>query len=414
MISKADILQRAREWQLTPEVVEKDYVLGWLLAGIASHPATRTNWVFKGGTCLKKCVLETYRFSEDLDFTLLPVAEYSEAGVEAILREIVAQVTTLSGIQFAAPGLRVKARRDLAGRPTLEGRIEYSGPLVFPGSPKIRLDLTQHEPVLRPPELRPVFHPYPDQLPADLRVTMYAIGELVAEKTRALCERMRPRDLYDVVLLGATSRSDSDAHALRQVAREKFAVKGMTLPAIADVMSRAAIDEELRSEWDSMLGHQLPATPPLDDFLARLPDGIAWMQEPAAPMTARAPTTAAPPRRLLSPLPAKAGEALVVERGIRTWGVAAPLEAIRYAGASHLLVEFRYHGAVRRIEPYSLRRPKTGNLLLYGFEQLKNGFITNDIRAYKVAEIDQVRILSTSFAPRYAIELTERGGVWRW
>ncbi len=88
MISKADILERAREWQLTPEVVEKDYVLGWLLAGIAQHPATKTNWVFKGGTCLKKCVLETYRFSEDLDFTLLPGAEYSEAGVDAVLREI--------------------------------------------------------------------------------------------------------------------------------------------------------------------------------------------------------------------------------------------------------------------------------------------------------------------------------------
>ena len=67
MISKAAILERAAEWQLTPEVVEKDYVLGWMLAGIALHPATTRNWVFKGGTCLKKCVIETYRFSEDLD-----------------------------------------------------------------------------------------------------------------------------------------------------------------------------------------------------------------------------------------------------------------------------------------------------------------------------------------------------------
>ena len=131
-------------------------------------------------------------------------------------------------------------------------------------------------------------------------------------------------------------------------------------------------------------------------------------------MVARAPAIAASVRRVLSPVPAKAGESLVVERGIRTWGVAAPLEAIRYARASHLLVEFRYHGSIRRIEPYTLRRPKTGNLLLYGFEQLKNGFGTNDIRSYKVAEIDQVQILNTSFAPRFAIELTERGGVWRW
>ncbi len=225
MISKADILERAREWQLTPEVVEKDYVLGWLLAGIAQHPATKSNWVFKGGTCLKKCVLETYRFSEDLDFTLLPGAEYSEAGVEAVLRELVAQVTSLSGIRFPASGLSVRQRKDLTGRPTLEGRIEYSGPLVFPGSPKIRLDLTQHEPVLRLPQRRSVFHPYPDHLPGEFAVTTYAIGELVAEKTRALCERMRPRDLYDVVLLGAITRSDDDARALRTVASKSLRSK---------------------------------------------------------------------------------------------------------------------------------------------------------------------------------------------
>lgn len=35
MIRKQDILDRSAEWQLRPEVVEKDYVLGWLLAGLA-------------------------------------------------------------------------------------------------------------------------------------------------------------------------------------------------------------------------------------------------------------------------------------------------------------------------------------------------------------------------------------------
>ena len=37
--------------------------------GIAGHPVL-CNRVFKGGTCLKKCFFETYRFSEDLDFTV--------------------------------------------------------------------------------------------------------------------------------------------------------------------------------------------------------------------------------------------------------------------------------------------------------------------------------------------------------
>ena len=72
MIRKQDILDRAAEWQLRVDVVEKDYVLAWLLAAVASHAETSTDWVFKGGTCLKKCYFETYRFSEDLDFSLTP------------------------------------------------------------------------------------------------------------------------------------------------------------------------------------------------------------------------------------------------------------------------------------------------------------------------------------------------------
>jgi predicted nucleotidyltransferase component of viral defense system len=61
MMVRAALQTRAREWGLTEEVVEKDYVLGWLLWGIGSHPALREHWVFKGGTCLKKCFVETYR-----------------------------------------------------------------------------------------------------------------------------------------------------------------------------------------------------------------------------------------------------------------------------------------------------------------------------------------------------------------
>jgi predicted nucleotidyltransferase component of viral defense system len=41
------------------------------LAAIASEPALSASWIFKGGTCLRKCYYETYRFSEDLDFTVV-------------------------------------------------------------------------------------------------------------------------------------------------------------------------------------------------------------------------------------------------------------------------------------------------------------------------------------------------------
>ena len=72
MIDRRALNERVREWGLREEVVEKDYVIGWVLWGIGSEPQLSTSWAFKGGTCLKKCYLDTYRFSEDLDFTVIP------------------------------------------------------------------------------------------------------------------------------------------------------------------------------------------------------------------------------------------------------------------------------------------------------------------------------------------------------
>ena len=70
VIDKREIMNFSRELSLAPNVIEKDYILGWLLAGIARHPGLSSSLIFKGGKCLKKCFFETYRFSEDLDFTI--------------------------------------------------------------------------------------------------------------------------------------------------------------------------------------------------------------------------------------------------------------------------------------------------------------------------------------------------------
>src|SRR5437762_1657068 len=115
MISKQDILDRAIEWGLRPEIVEKDYVLGWLLAGFAAHRFAATTWIFKGGTCLKKCFFETYRFSEDLDFSLSPAAAYDEPAIKALITEVASYAAEASGVSIPAERVEVKARRDKLG-----------------------------------------------------------------------------------------------------------------------------------------------------------------------------------------------------------------------------------------------------------------------------------------------------------
>lgn len=53
VIDKREILEIASMLGLQPQVVEKDYVLGWILAGIHANSELTNSWIFKGGTCLK-------------------------------------------------------------------------------------------------------------------------------------------------------------------------------------------------------------------------------------------------------------------------------------------------------------------------------------------------------------------------
>ena len=83
-------------------MIEKDYVLGWLLWGIGSDPVLGQKWIFKGGTCLKKCYIETYRFSEDLDFTVLPGGPYRPEDMTALLNRTLVRVAAESGLDFSS------------------------------------------------------------------------------------------------------------------------------------------------------------------------------------------------------------------------------------------------------------------------------------------------------------------------
>ena len=97
-------------------VVEKDYALGWLLAGIAAHPVIGPRWVFKGGTCLKKCYFETYRFSEDLDFTLQDADHLDETFLASVFEEIGEWVYDACACSYR-PGAQVRGLHQSSWQP---------------------------------------------------------------------------------------------------------------------------------------------------------------------------------------------------------------------------------------------------------------------------------------------------------
>jgi hypothetical protein len=177
-----------------------------------------------------------------------------------------------------------------------------------PTLPRLLLDITQHEPVVDAPTRRQVHHAYPDAFSEGTTVAAYSLEELCAEKTRALYERTRPRDLYDVVQLIENYADAIDLPRARQVFREKCAGKGLTVPTGAELLALVRTFAELEAEWKNMLAHQLPALRPLDAILSRSEAILAWIDEPVTDVVeAEEP---APARELLA-LGIKEGEEIV-------------------------------------------------------------------------------------------------------
>ncbi|MCC2667294.1 MAG: hypothetical protein K0S63_1210, partial [Gammaproteobacteria bacterium] len=192
----------AREFNLPVTTIEKDYVLGWLLAGIQNDNELFEKWIFKGGTCLKKCYFETYRFSEDLDYTLTDNNHIDEKFLTDRFKNISKWIYEVMGIEIIEDTIRFEIYQNNDGKTTVEGRLNYIGPLQRRNNPyRIKLDLTAAEILVLPPVLQNVHHPYSDRLSHKIKAFCYNFSEVFAEKIRALSERARPRDLYDVIHL---------------------------------------------------------------------------------------------------------------------------------------------------------------------------------------------------------------------
>lgn len=397
MIDRQEILEFSREFSLRPDVVEKDYALGWLLAGIGRHAVIKENWVFKGGTCLKKCYFETYRFSEDLDFTLLDPAHLNQSFLLKTFKEISEWVYEQSGLELPAASMKFEIYQNPRRKPSAQGRIGYRGPLAPGGDlPRIKLDLTNDEKVVLSPVKRKVHHGYSDAPPAGIEILSYPFEEVFAEKVRALSERELPRDLYDVIHLYRHPEMRPSREVVVNVLKEKCLFKGIPFPKI-QALEKEPQRTEIKTEWSNMLAHQLPSLPPFESFWSELIQVFAWLENKIEPP-------------VLQPIQYKGRETedqmWAPSSVAQSWGVRIPLEVIRFAGANRLVVNLGYQGKKRFIEPYSLRRTQAGNILLHAI-RVDSG----EHRSYRIDEIESAEVTSRTFVPKYTVELTPAGPV---
>lgn len=192
MIHRNILIRRADSDGVPATTVERDYVLAHVLAAV-SRSDRDGRMVFKGGTALRLCHFESYRYSADLDFSLTGGLDRQAA------REIVACALADCRERLELPTLRL-TDADPA-------RIEYVGPLGRDRPRSLKLDLADDELVESTTTL-PIAARYPDQEPSECRV--YTLDEIAAEKFRCVIQRLQCRDPYDIHELLVARRVDAE------------------------------------------------------------------------------------------------------------------------------------------------------------------------------------------------------------
>jgi len=276
MITKGELQRLAAQASVQVELQERDYILGWFLLELARTPDLNQILVFKGGTALRKTYFPAYRFSEDLDFTLVqPIGEKDlQAGVETVCR----RVEDASGVQMWVA--LWKQARQIADEEAYRVRIAYIGPLGRLGSepPRITLDLTRYERLVLPALRRPIIHPYSDRPPEPRQVLVYRLEEMLAEKLRTLLQRCYPRDLYDVWYLLKHYGEHLDRPLLLHTLEKKCSYKGYAFSSTDDFLLPAR-RVGMSDAWSSSLQRLVPSLPSYEAMVAELQILLAnWLE----------------------------------------------------------------------------------------------------------------------------------------
>lgn len=277
------LLEARKRLGLPWEVLERDYLLSWILAGIAQTGSLRDALVFKGGTALKKCYFGDYRFSEDLDFSAVGGFPKGD-GMEAAMREACALAARL--VDPYAP-VEISCERYTERDPHPGGQEAFTVRARLPwqsaSHTRIRVEITVDEKVLKPYPKRTMLHEYGEPLQADILV--YPLEEIVAEKLRSILQhaealrergwsRSRARDYYDLWRILGTYRNRLDLSDFPAFLRRKCAVRSVAFAGPGSFFPEALLSGIERS-WDSGLGSLVPQLPPFGKVMGELRPQIA-------------------------------------------------------------------------------------------------------------------------------------------
>jgi predicted nucleotidyltransferase component of viral defense system len=252
--------RESRQNGVPRDVIEKDFVLLYVLAGIAGVEHLASSLVFKGGTALRKCYFADYRYSEDLDFTAVDTS-----GAEALETALENAVAVSRELLQTVGAFDAEVDRYLQRGEHPDGQQAFRVHIRLPWQPRpmcsVKIEVTFEEPVLLESVVLPLIRG-PEAVP-DSVLSCYALEEIVAEKLRALLQtkahidrhgwaRPRSRDYFDLWQLLVHRDVAIDRAVVGELLPRKCAVRGVGYAGAADFFAAEVIDRA-RADWNTDL-----------------------------------------------------------------------------------------------------------------------------------------------------------------
>ena len=207
------------------DLIEKDLILHQVLLDLSKNQFFHDNFAFKGGTCLAKCYLDYFRFSEDIDFTWKNQG-FFEGKSQKEIRKYLSKVINSIGevfeeiankreldfkcmkdnrnyVEFGGGNktctFKIWYQTEVLGRKSfLKVQMNFVEKMYFPlKSAELKSFLPEENEELT--LLFPEFKEYTQKILFDV----YDIQEILCEKIRAILTRkgIKARDFLDVYLI---------------------------------------------------------------------------------------------------------------------------------------------------------------------------------------------------------------------
>ncbi len=209
------------------DLIEKDIIIQKILFDLSKNDFFLKNFAFKGGTCLIKCYLGYYRFSEDIDLTWRDQTIFTDISQKKI-RKIISELKDKTGeilVRISKNrGLDFKMEKDdkdfiefgggnkfvtfkiwynseiLKKRSFIKIQINFVERILFDVSKKDLNSIISGE---ESKELKLLYGDDYSQYVKNISLYNYDVKEILCEKVRAILTRrgLKARDFLDVLFI---------------------------------------------------------------------------------------------------------------------------------------------------------------------------------------------------------------------